>query len=328
MNITLGKSPFLRSSTEEPDDLLVVSNSFDQRCIYAVSTIPQSGYLCKQAIVINYDSTTQEHKKIKLHHWEIMEGYIKDALRMTSVPPKLIPTYKYDVISFYRDVSEQLEEIQNCRNITVDISTFTKCTLMAFLSILRNKYPKSHIRCVWTPGIYGPTLDLTRGVKDTFAVPGFGGIGWQRCRVLVLFLGQERDRSFSLWRAVDPDFVYLISGESIYSMIDHEKVFRSVRDITALVESNKFVVSAVDPRENFEILNIIYGDLKKKKYTGEVAVACLGTKLQLIGIWLFWQVQSANKKGWSFIYSSPKEFMNVKSTQNYYREINEVDLTP
>jgi len=327
MRIKLGKSPFLRSLTEAPDDLFVMANSFEPRCSYGVSTVAHSQYRCTKAVVINYDSYTEDHRKIKDLHLEQIAKYLKHALPKGNPEPHIIQTYKYDVFAFYKDLAEELQDI-DCRNITVDITTFTKCTLAVFLSLLRERFPHSQIRCVWTPALYGSSREITRGVKETFAVPGFGGIGWRRCKVLILFLGQEHDRSYSLWRAVDPDIVYLVASKSEYSSVRPRDIFETAKDISALVESKKYEVSAIDPREAHRVLTDIKEDLKTREYTGEVAVACLGTKMELIGIWNFWQEEQANRIGWSYVYASPKGFIPGKYTQDYYQELNEVDLLP
>ena len=322
MNIKLGRSPFLRTVSDAPDDLFIMANSFENRCLYAVSTAEAAGYRCRRALVVNYESNNATNHKTKELNLQKAQRYLAPVLTDNAV---VVNTLKYDGIAFYCDVRDCLD-FEDYRNITVDVSTFTKCTLAVLLSLLHYQFPDANIRCVWTPNAYGGALDLTKGVKQTFAVPGFGGIGWQRCRVLVLFMGQEHDRTYSIWRAVDPDFVYLIASESEYSTVRKGRVFESAKDITPFVDSKEFNVSAVDPRDSYYVLQRIKADLDARHYDGEVALACLGTKVQLIGIWNFWQENDASTLGWNYVYASPKEY--VSRSSEYYNELNEIDLIP
>ena len=322
MNIQIGRSPFLRSLSEDPDDLFIMSNSFERRCLYAISTAELSGYRCRRALIVNYESSNAANHKIKELNLQKIQKYLAPILVENAV---VVNTLKYDGITFYCDIRECLD-FEDYRNITVDVSTFTKCTLAILLSLLHEQFPNANIRCVWTPNAHAGSLDLTKGVKETFAVPGFGGIGWLRCRVLVLFMGQEHDRTYSIWRAVDPDFVYLIASESEYSSVRRRRVFESARDITPFVDSREFNISAVDPRESQNVLLKIKEDLENRGYDGEVALACLGTKIQLIGIWNFWQETGASRLGWNYVYASPKEY--ISKPNEYYNELNEIDLLP
>ena len=214
MKWSIGKCPYLRSSSGEMDDLLIIANSFEPRCLFAVSTARSSGYLARRSLIINFESSNLAHAKIKARHLSLIRTSLGGVSRINSIYE--LETRKYDAIAFAGDVCRYLSGIGAVKRVLVDISTFTKCTLATLLSILFRMFPLVNVRCVWTPGVYGDSLEITRGIKETFAVPGFGGVGWRECRVLVLFLGQELSRAYALWRAVDPDVVYMIASESEY----------------------------------------------------------------------------------------------------------------
>lgn len=323
MTWRVSRSPYLWSLRPKADDLFIVANSFEPRCLFATETAVRSSYRAGNAILIEYDSTRPEHAKAKSVHREQLEK----KLSAISEHSQCVPTLKYDVIRFWEDLDARLPTTRNINTITIDISTFTKCTLVTLLTLLRSRFPGAQVRCVWTPGVYGNSPRLTRGVSRIFAVPGFGGIGWQECRVLILFLGQEADRSYALWRAVDPDRVYLIAAESEYTRISGRELLESTV-FRAYCDVKEYVISAVDPRETEELLARVNEDLKSDGYRGDVAVGCFGTKLETLGIWRF--LDSMREKsvlGWSYVYAVPRAFSGDRYTESYFRELCEATTT-
>ena len=176
MRWRLGKSPYLRSFCEEPDDLLILANSFEPRCLYAATTVSAGGYKAKDVLIINYESSNPQHESVKAKH-RVHFDHILGSVAM----PYHLNSKKYDTIAFADDFRRQLVNYGPVERVVIDISTFTKCTLATLLSVLSDRFPGAHIRCVWTPGVYAAKLEITRGVGRTFAVPGFGGVGWSDC---------------------------------------------------------------------------------------------------------------------------------------------------
>jgi hypothetical protein len=325
MHWKIGKSPYLRSASGATDDLLIVANSFEPRCLFGASTANASGYTARQSLLINFESANATHAKIKAKHLKALRDSLRGVTQDSLITE--METRKYDSIAFSEDLRRYLRSLNSTpQNVLVDISTFTKCALAALLSGLFRENPAVRVRCVWTPGVYGDSLEITRGVKDTFVVPGFGGVGWKECRVLVLFLGQELSRAYSLWRTVDPDQVFLIASESEYSTVSAESVLASAKMITALVDSTQFVIDGIDPEQTHEVLTTILRKLKLRNYEDEVAVACFGTKLQMLGVWAFFHEHFNAEPSWHYVYAAPKAFAGNKYTKEFVRELNEVDL--
>jgi hypothetical protein len=321
MRWRLGKSPYLRSISDDSDDLLILANSFEPRCLFAASTIVSSRYAAKSVLVVNYESSNPQHESVKAKHRLHFDQILSPIAK-----PVHIPTRKYDVIAFAEDIRRCLGEHRSLTRIVIDITTFTKCTLATLLSILRDRYPDAEIRCVWTPGIYSSKLEMTRGVGKTFAVPGLGGVGWNDCRVLVIFLGQEIDRSYSLWRAIDPDLLYLVASDSEYSSISAESVLASASIMSSLVETKSFIIDGVNPYHSESTLRFIDADLQGRGYSGEVAVASFGTKIQVLGVWSYLRDRSLRIGSWHYVYATPRLFVGNKYTRDYCRELNEVDM--
>lgn len=324
MKWKLGKCPYLRSASGDADDLLVVANSFEPRCLFAVSTARAAGYKSRKSLIVNFESNNQVHAQIKSKHRRLIRESLQGVSENNCVAE--LETKKYDAIALSEDTYRYLIELGRIDNILIDISTFTKCALAAFLSVVFRTNPCARVRCVWTPGVYGESLEITRGVKDTFVVPGFGGVGWRECRVLVLFLGQELSRAYALWRTVDPDVVYMIASESEYSTVSAQEVFKSARLITALVEARQHSINGVDPGQSEAVLKAIREELRAKGYVDEIAVACFGTKAQLLGVWSFFHEQVAVESSWHYVYAIPKMFTGNKYTKDFVKELNEIDL--
>jgi hypothetical protein len=325
MNWKTGRSPYLRSASKDGDDLFIVANSFEPRCLHAISTARSGSYAARRAIIINYESSNPSHAILKSRHGQQLSRLLAQLVG-GSENITLIETRKYDVIAFADDVGRCIRQFDDVHNVLIDISTFTKCTLATLLTLLLREFPDLALRCVWTPGVYGDSLEITHGVKDTFVVPGFGGVGWKECRVLVLFLGQELDRAYALWRAVDPDLVYLIASESEYSTVTADTVLKSARFISALVDTREFIIDGIDPSHAEVVLDWVRRDLRDRKYLDEVAVACLGTKLEMLGVWAFFHQIAETDSSWHYVYAAPRSFAGNKYTREFVRELNEIDI--
>ena len=312
---------------EGPDDVLIVANSFERRCLFAVESGAASGYAARRVLLIEYESANQDHARAKAIHREAFER-LAPRVSLTGTTEPLY-TQKYDVIRFQRDIRRRLATLGHPATLTIDISTFTKCTLVSLLSIVRNYWPSCEVRCVWTPAVYPAEQALTRGVRDVFAVPGFGGMGDPEARILVVFLGQEADRTYSLWRAVDPSMIFLIAGESAYSRTPARKILENTLAFNSLCDCTEFTVNAVDPNAAVAVLRQISSRLRDSSSgaSSSVAVACLGTKLQTLGLWSFLsEIRDFPGQSWTLVYASPRALRDDHQIHDYYPQLIETTL--
>ena len=320
----VSKAPFLGPRRQEGEDLLILTTSFERRCAFAVGSGAQANFRAREAILLEYESNTPDHRRRKELHRTELERHLGRVVGSLARIER-VETSKYDVLQFIEDLEPQLRS-RTYEYVTVDITAFTKCTLVALLSLIFRRNPATRLRCVWTPGLYGNGMELTHGVKKTFVVPGFGGIGREDCRVLVLFLGQESSRAYSLWRATDPDLLYMVAGESEYSRVSAQDTFRSMVNLRVFSETETFVVDGTEPEESFAVLSKIEKDLRMRGYEGDVAIGCLGTKVELLGVWSFLQNESASSRMWHYVYAVPGEYAKGKTLDEYVRELTEVEI--
>lgn len=326
MNMRLSKSPFL-DGRGAAEDLLVLTNSFEPRCLFAIRSASSAGFRAKKVIFIEYESASPQHRRLKEEHRAEFRKFFGRVVNDRASDVSTVSTLKYDVFSFCEDVQPFLHD-KTAELVTIDITTMTKCSLAALLSLLRRNRTGLDLRCVWTPGVYGKSTQLTRGVSQTFVVPGFGGVGIEECRVLVLFLGQESSRAHALWRATDPDFVYLIASESEYSRIRAREVLESVSYLEAFCESKTYIIDGVDPAASLGVLREIEEDLEAKDYWKDVAVGCLGTKVEFLGVWLFLEERRHGGRNWHYLYAVPGSFSGGKYSDGYIQELVEVGISP
>lgn len=317
------RSTHLRLRTSHPDDLFIAANSFEPRCLYALATARDSGYRAKLGLLVEYESSSLAQQKIKRRHRTLMLTHAKACCETVIL---MSEAKKYDVVRYVEQLRGFLASIRPPGSIAIDITTFTKCTLASTLTVLHRLFPGASIRCFWTPGLYGKDLELTTGVKQSFVVPGFGGFGWDECKTLVVLLGQEADRTYSLWRAVDPDRTFLIASESEYSSVSGRRILGGMRYLQALGEVKSYTIDGVDPNSTLQTLRkvreIIREDGDEERH---VAFSCFGTKLGLLGAWSFFEELNLARRFWHYVYVSPLRI--DKYTTDFYRELVEAELT-
>jgi len=170
--------------------------------------------------------------------------------------------------------------------ITIDITTFTKSYLLSLLRFLRKRYPKAILRILYTKGIYPENESLTWGVKDITTLPHFGGSRLDKKNsILVLLLGYEDDRAYGIWKFIEPlRTVAIIADPPTYLGADKpsKKFNEAILDHPDTIKDK---VSAMDPLETKNKLSELYND---KKYEDlSFFIAPLGTKMQLVGVYLF-----------------------------------------
>lgn len=319
------RSPYLSNQSDAPDDYLILVNSFEGRCHFAADSAASMGYRTREAILIEYESGSVAHAKAKsLNRRRLLADLAAIVTDASQIRP--IFTTKHDVLGFAEDMTALVSEIQDKSRVTLDVSTMTKCTLAALLRLLNDSRRDIDLRCIWTPRIYSDGMESTEGVKETFVVPGFGGLTSRPCRVLVLFLGHETDRAYSLWRATDPDLVYLIASESEYSVISYDVILEGLEEIQALCECRELVVDGTEPSQSYDAMRAIALELRERDFDDSVAVGCLGTKFQLLGLWTFLEEYRQSRPDWSYIYSIPVSYRTRHEDRTTLNEIIETRI--
>lgn len=304
-----------------PDDLLIVSVSFEPRCLNVSLNLKRNEYKVRNALIVRYYG----EDPLKDHHQKILKEKLNGFLENPS--EKIEPIYfnKYDSTRFVQFLSNFVNENPRLQRITIDISTFTKQYLLLLLRALRSSYSNAKIRLLYTPGYYAVNQSLTWGIKDISYLPYFGGLDCVENdkNTLILFLGYEHERAYAIWKYVEPDLtVAVIGNPPTYHGADLPS--RSAnRFILEQSETVKEEIPALDPDSTKTLLNRWYNDEKYKDYM--FSIAPLGTKMETVGIYLFFE-ENNNAPRAQIIYAFPLFYNKKKYTVDFDKKMREFYL--
>jgi len=201
--------------------------------------------------------------------------------------PEVLWCDKADPLDGILNFKEFLKSIQeDPKRITIDITAFTKQYLLVLLYFLGKNYPNAAIRTLYTRGRYkySKKHPLSWGIKEITTVPFFSfSVHPEKEKLLVLFLGYEGERAFSIYRTLEPDKTVAVIG---YPPGYHGADIPSRKFNKYLLDllPNKDIVKipSLDADKTKDFLEEIYE--KNKNYN--IFLAPLGTKMQTLGIYL------------------------------------------
>lgn len=190
----------INNSLKEHYDVFIASASYEERSV---------------AIINEIDATIKfDHKLVSLsipHKDLIVENlsvFVKKGFTIVDVNnSNQIET----VSNFISQLNSILAKKSNS-SFLIDISTFTRQTLLILLRLLRNSLSKENqIQFLYTPANeYAPGLDykdkwLTQGILEVNSVFGYSGIiRPSRPYHLIILMGFEVERASSLINAYEP----------------------------------------------------------------------------------------------------------------------------
>lgn len=299
-----------------PDDLFICSVSFEERCLNAASLLSKGYYTTKRALVIRYFG--ENRRGFKETH---QDKLCKDILPSFIIDKEigLLELDKYDVLSFWYNFEDWFENKEKPRTITIDISTFTKSFLLVLLKFLRQNFPDSKVRILYTMAYY-PTrpknVHLSWGIKDIVFLPHFGSFKNAKNgkNLLFLFLGYEAERAYGIWRFIEPTHTVAILGEPpTYPRAELPARYLN-RFILEHPEASVETVSALNPIESKEKINEWY---KKQDYEDFLFfISPLGTKMQVVGIYLFFEEHEPLTKA-QIVYALPVRYNDERYSIGY-----------
>jgi hypothetical protein len=298
----------------EPDDIFICSISFEERCINVVEHLADN-YVARKSLVVRYSAKNEAGLREK------NQKLICDTLPHHIQNKKsILPIYfdKYNPYSFWHLLEEWFSGLKSVKKITIDITTFTKSYLLTLLKLIKTKYPRAKIRVLYTMGIYPENEPLTRGVKDIVILPYYGG--FELCKkksILILLMGYEAERAYSIWETIDPvQTIAIIGNPPSYLGANgpSRKLNQAILDDPDTIVDE---VSAIDPIKTMDKIYEIY---KKREYKDfSFFIAPLGTKMQVIGIYLFFE-KLAPVTNVQIIYAYPAKYNEKKYTLDFERD--------
>ncbi len=302
-----------------PDDLLICSTSFEPRCCHVPSCLPPSGYSCKRSLIVQF-AGADPRKTANLVS-------LKEYLSQVSESDSAVETCLCDI-----DRPDEIVRFlrRHCatglRYATIDITTLTKKYLLVILKVLRGLSPESTVRLLYTPGKYGRNEPLSWGVKQIGIVPFLGGMSCAESSksLLVLFLGYEKERAWSIWRRAEADKTVAVLTVPATHPGDDLPARSAHREILAHEDTRTEYVSALGAADSERLLTELYRDEAHDGFM--FFIAPLGTKVQTAGIYRFFEINQPTRA--QVIYASPVVYNRLKYTVGYDEQIVEYVLPP
>lgn len=265
------------------DDLFICCVSFEKRCVNSTDILRDKTKI-RNAAIVRFEGKDrfelrEENQRETLHN-------LKKHMEKES-EPEVLWCDKADPLDGILNLEEFLKNIQEePKRITIDITAFTKQYLLVLLYFLGKEYPNAAIRTLYTRGRYkySKKTPLSWGIKEITAVPFFSfPIHPEKEKLLVLFLGYEGERAFSVYRTLEPDKTIAVIGYPPgYHGADIPSRNFNKYLLDLLPNENKVKIPSLDADKTKDFLEEIYE--KNKNYN--IFLAPLGTKMQTLGIYL------------------------------------------
>lgn len=297
----IGKNKLAESNKNRPENLLILSASFEDRCLAAANSLKASFASENTLILYNKEflrrGNTSENlrklnKKAKEFSKKVFE--IETTAEIT-----------HSVISAIHEVITANSINLDDNAITIDISTFPRHELLLILRYIRMQNPRKKVRLLYTrPRKYGEWLSY--GVKEVTAVPSYGGTQIPgRKKLLVILSGFEWERMFRLWEEHEPSKTIVVLGDP-----PTNKHFLAINKVRANILRNRTNVEEDKAPANnpFAFCRKIEKILMKHKKEYNIFISPMNTKLQTVGLFLL-----AEKYNWFQITTAVPNDYNVEN---------------
>lgn len=295
-----------------PDDLFLTCASFEKRCTNSISKLGKS-YKTRTALIVRFHGRDRKSRESVQDNTNYLKGLLTERVSSSSRQACVVDCDKEDPLDGFIKVEEILQSeklILSNKNITVDISTFTKEYLLVLFKLL--DISKNRVRVLYTRGKqYDKSLSW--GVKSIGSVPFYNGYHTSgRKDLLVIFCGYEGHRSYALWESCEPSKTFAIVGTPDEyrsgDPLEAEKQNRRLLNVgKPLVEEQRAKV--YDLNETIKLIREIYNEyVEKKGYN--VCISPLGTKVQALGIHAFYKEREREGKDCNLhvLYARPFDY--------------------
>ncbi|MHA1999881.1 MAG: hypothetical protein ACTSU9_17355 [Promethearchaeota archaeon] len=280
------------------DNFFILWASPEERCFGSVQKL-SSNYKTEKFIIFVYNHKSVKREENILKIKEIIKN--KGEIEEVSIDEE-VPLLKFKIFS------EKIKSILKNKekpNITIDISTAIKWHLLILLKFFNSVDLLQFVRIIYsepidyTTDIFQP---LSFGLKKIFPIPTyFGHYDFSRENLLVIMLGFEGNRAYSLYENIDPaETILLIAKPPYHDNWDGRAEYMNQKIINLVGERK---IKYIDARDPFKVASQLIDILNKDEYSQyNLLISPLGTKLQLIGLFLY---ICLNPNSTNLIYSVP-----------------------
>lgn len=273
----------IRPIRNNQDDFLIACASFEERTT-AVAERLDEGYKVANSFVLKYD----EENLTNLRDVNFERLMNKLQIHSESVSP-IICDYHDPLDGIFR-LAELCEnrkvELRN-KKITIDMTTFTKQYLLVLLKFIEKQKPKS-VRLLYTePEEYGTKWGkpLSYGIIDIISVPTYGGHFYiEKESLLILLLGYEGDRAYTIWEKLTPHKTIILIGKPSFKNSWEGRVEKfNEKLISKLPRDSVNYIPTLDP---FSVGKSLSSLIEQHSHNFNIAISPLGPKPQVLGCYL------------------------------------------
>ena len=292
-----------------PDDLFICCASFEDRCVSSALKLSAGFRVRFTVIFVIEEPLYKEQVDTNLFRLQSELG------KRTAEGVFVIKCQRDDPV----DGISQLKSIWGrCRPkdsdepfITIDISGFTKIYLLELLHYLVAELNLGIPRLLHTTQSYSPTR-LTQGVEQITTVPNFfGSISLEKQAILVLFLGFEAERCFTVWKHFNPaKTMALITSPPRYGNLDYLKYAR--KNNSYLLAQPSVEVRNVPADNPYAVRDVLEAIYDETKGSFNMVIGPFGTKPQTVGVFLFCLEHHKVQVVYSFPVSYTKSYLRRK----------------
>lgn len=273
----------IRTIENNRDDIFIVCASFEERTTAAVDRLDEN-FRVENSFVFKYDEKNRTNLR------EInFEKLLKILKRCSeSISPIICNHHSpLDGINKLQELCKIKGLVLKNKNITVDITTFTKQYLLVLLKFIGSQNLKS-VRLIYTePEDYATKWKrpLSHGLIDIVSVPTYGGhLYIEKESLLVLLLGYEGDRSYAIWEKLAPHKTVILIGKPSFKDSWEGRVEElNKKLISKLPKDSIKYIPTLDPFTVGKSLDEFIDQFKQKF---NIAISPLGPKPQVIGCYL------------------------------------------
>jgi len=320
---------------ERQDDLFLACLGFEDRSLWIPELLAEGDkYKAVQAVYFEYGTNQNDN--------ELNRPRLVQALESFSASVRPMPCDSDDFPSHLRALLREATAKSASASVTLDISVCSSRLLVTTLSILLQS--EIDLRIVYSEaGLYHPTRKeydaepekwtkdeghgLTHGVSAVTPSPEHPG---SRRDILpeavIVFPTFKPERARAILAHVDPSLLVRPEGRVIWLIGSphlpedgwRSEIVRRINEIASSAPA--YEVSTFNYKKTIEALDRAYKPLDCKYH---VTIAPLGSKLQSVGIVLFWYVRPEV----SIVFASPKEY-NAAQYSERCKAVWRIDFGP
>lgn len=267
----------------DKDDIFIACVSFEDRTT-AIADRFSKKYKIANSFVFKYDEKNMTNLR------DVNFEKLKSKIEQHS--EKIFPIIcnhhdPLDGVFKFRDLLKNNMPVLENKNITIDITTFTKQYILVLLRFIENQKPKS-VRVFYAePEDYAVKWGkpLSSGLIDVVSVPSYGGHYYtEKENLLILQLGYEGDRAYGLWEKCAPHKTIVLIGKPSFKESWEGRVEEfNEKLLSKLPENSKQYIPTLNP---FEVSRNLDGLIKKYLGKFNISISPLGPKPQVLGCYL------------------------------------------